>query len=89
MTEEVEQVWPMVPSTFPVHTRPLPLRRRAWLRVEQFLLESFEILVIQAEPYFEGWIRHTSLPFQEGDDLVEDVVECHVSASINASSCAI
>src|SRR2546427_7822521 len=59
------------------------------LCLNNLCFEGFEILVIQAKPYLEGWIRHTSLPFQEGDDLFEDVVECHVSASINASSCTI
>ena len=59
------------------------------MHVDEFFLEGFEILVIQAEPYLEGSIGHTSLPFQEGDDLFENVVKCHVSASINASSCSI
>jgi len=60
-----------------------------WMHVEQFGFECFKILVLQAEPYLEGGIRHTSLPFQEGDNLCEDVVECHGSASINASSCTL
>jgi hypothetical protein len=59
------------------------------LCLNDLCFECFKILVIQAEPYLEGWIRYSSLSFQEGDNLCEDVVECHVSASINASSCTI
>jgi hypothetical protein len=56
------------------------------VHVEEFCLEGFEILVIQAEPYLEGGIRDPSLTFQESDNLIENFVKCHVSASINASS---
>ena len=77
------------PFDIPSPHETSPSSSRTGMHVEDFRLEGFEILVIQAEPYLEGWIRHTSLPFQEGDDLVENVVKCHVSASINASSCTI
>src|SRR2546425_3751043 len=77
------------PFDIPCPHETSPLVVAHWMHVEKFGFEGFEILVIQAEPYLESWIRHTSLPFQEGDDLFEDVVECHGSASINASSCTI
>jgi hypothetical protein len=59
------------------------------LCLDDLRLEGFEILIIQAEPYLEGWVGNSSLPFQERDDLIENFVKCHVSASINASSCTI
>jgi len=73
--------------TSPDEPPPVIISHR--VHVEEFGFEGFEILVIQAEPYLEGGIRYSSLSFQEGDNLFEDVVECHVSASINASSCTI
>jgi hypothetical protein len=47
------------------------------VNVENFIFQVFEVVVIEVEASFESTIGHSSLPFQECDDLVEDVVECH------------
>src|SRR4029450_9847245 len=47
------------------------------LCLDDLCLEGFEILVVEAEPYLEGWVGNSPLPFQEGDDLIENVVKCH------------
>ena len=45
------------------------------LCLDDLRLEGFEILVIQAEPYLEGRVGNSSLPFQESDDLIENFIE--------------
>src|SRR5262249_54535152 len=52
------------------------------VHVEEFCFEGFEIIVIEAEPYFEGWIRHPSLAFEEVDDLGENLIEGHGAAPL-------
>ena len=47
------------------------------MHVEEFFLQDFEILVIQAEPSLEGTIGHTSLVFEEVNDLGKNVIEGH------------
>src|SRR5205823_3263308 len=42
------------------------------LCLNDLCLQGFEVLVVEAKPYLEGRIRHPSLAFQEGDNLVED-----------------
>jgi hypothetical protein len=47
------------------------------LCLDGFCLEGLGRIVIQAEPYLQGAIRHPSLPFQEGDDLFENFIKRH------------
>src|SRR6516165_8756607 len=56
---------------------------------DDLCLEGFEILVIQAKPYLEGGIRHSSLPLEERHDLCENVVKGHTRSSPNSASNAL
>jgi hypothetical protein len=47
------------------------------MHVKEFILQVIEVVVIEVKASLESTIRHTSLAFEEGDDLVEDVIECH------------
>src|SRR6266699_3824232 len=60
----------------PGQDAPILVQRNA-LSINQFFLEDIEILVIQIEAQLEGAIGHTSLAFEERDDLLEDFIECH------------
>src|SRR4030095_5121007 len=48
-----------------------------WMHVEEFILQVVEIVVIKVKASLEGTVGYTSLPFQEGDDLVENFIEGH------------
>src|SRR5262249_1199722 len=52
------------------------------LCLDDLRLDGFEILVVEAEPYLEGRIRHTSLAFEERNDLIENVVKGHGAAPL-------
>src|SRR5437867_6470724 len=56
---------------------PPILDQRNALSINQFFLEDIEVLVIQIEAHLQGAIRHTSLAFEERDDLLEYCIECH------------
>lgn len=56
------------------------------MNVEQFLLEDIQILIIDVKTHLERTRRHPSLPFQERDNLFEDVVECHVRLTTETRS---
>src|SRR5262249_6362071 len=47
------------------------------IRKEDFAFQVFQVGIIEIKASLEGAIRHASLAFQEGNDLVEDIVECH------------
>jgi hypothetical protein len=47
------------------------------VNVKEFILQIVEVVVIKVEASFQRTIRHTSLAFQEGEDLFEDFVKCH------------
>ena len=40
-------------------------------------MQVFQVGIIEIKAPLYGAIRHASLAFQEGDDLVKDIVECH------------
>ena len=42
---------------------PPPVIISHWMHVEEFCFEGFEILVIEAKPYLEGWVGNSPLPF--------------------------
>src|SRR5262249_53208824 len=58
------------------------------IRKENFAFQVFQVGIIEIKSALESAIGHASLAFQEGNDLVEDVVECMAfypwSASTNA-----
>src|SRR5262249_49734986 len=68
----------------PDEPSPVIISHRVY--VEEFGFEGFEILVIEAEPYLEGRIRHTSLAFEERNNLFQDVVKRHDRSSANSSN---
>src|SRR5262249_23025623 len=47
------------------------------VREEDFAFQVFQVSIVEVKSSLEGAIGHASLTFQEGNDLVEDVVECH------------
>ena len=78
LAEQVERLKQMLACSVPSPNEYSTMFIRGELLcLNDLCLESFEILVIYAEPYLEGWVGHASLPFEEGDDLFEDFVKCH------------
>ena len=47
------------------------------VRKEDFAFQVFQVGIIEVKAPLQGAIGHASLAFQEGDNLVEDSVECH------------
>lgn len=47
------------------------------LGVDQFFFEDIQILVIDVEAHLERAIGHTSLAFEEGDNLIKNIVQRH------------
>jgi hypothetical protein len=49
---------------------------------KQLVLQIVEVVVIEVEASFQRTIGYPSLAFEEGDDLFENVVKCHVAAPL-------
>jgi len=47
------------------------------MRVKEFILQIVEVIVIQVKASFQRTIGHTSLTFEQCQDLGEDVIEGH------------
>jgi hypothetical protein len=52
-----------------------------WVRVEEFVLEDRQLLVVQVELELQRAIRHAASALQEGHDLVEDIIKFHHGSS--------
>ena len=52
------------------------------LRVEKFILEGFQGIVVQVELYFEGPIGYTPPLTQERDHLIHDCDKVHPLSSL-------
>jgi hypothetical protein len=61
--------------TSPHETSPLVVSH--WMHVKEFILQVVEVVVIEVKASFQRTIGHTSLAFEEVDDLGENVIEGH------------
>ena len=71
----------------PVQTRPLPFVIDHWMRVEEFVFQVFEVVVIEVKASFECTIRHPSLGVAVGRESGQ---ECHRRSwlTLRSLSCA-
>jgi hypothetical protein len=51
------------------------------VRVEEFVLEDRQLVVVEVELELQGIIGHPASPLQEDRDLVEDVIKIHHASS--------
>src|SRR5262245_37551572 len=59
------------------HQHPAILIHSQAPGVDQFVLESLKVVVIQIEPYLEGAIGHPPLVLEQIEHLAQNGVECH------------